>query len=174
LSRRISRPVRRGLPLLFTVAAALLAGCSAPPDPNVTFYAAGQAATVGPARYCDIEVANCRANPRAAAVLQVPPGKPLQISVPAEVSAAPWQIVFRYHDNTGQRQEERTAVFAPSEPRFAYTLRLPNPTDELETAEVQQFGVSLTSPQSGDPSTAGFDFVIRGSWVLSVDNHPTP
>lgn len=170
-AHRFSRAYRRGLVGLLVVATVLLTGCTAP-EPEVTFYADRTASRVGPTQYCDAEINNCAAHPTAAAVLRVPPGKALQISVPSEVAGAPWQLAFRYRDQTGREQDERTKVFSPAEKQLSYVLRLPNPADQLETAEVQEFGVGLLAPQSGDPSSGGFDFVIRGTWVLSVDDRP--
>lgn len=171
--RRFSRSTRHGLLGSLVVATVLLTGCTAP-DPEITFYADRAAARVGPAQYCDAEITSCAAHPQAVAVLRVPPGRPVQISVPGEVAAAPWQVAFRYRDQAGQEQEERSKVFSPAERQLSYVLRLPNPADQLETAEIQEFGVGLLSPQAGDPAGSGFQFVIRGTWVLSVDDRARP
>lgn len=154
-------------------ATVVLTGCTAP-DPEVTFYADRAAARIGPAQYCDAEISNCAAHPQAAAVLRVPPGRQLQISVPSEIASTPWQLAFRYRDQAGHEQDERSPVFSPKQKQLSYVLRLPNPADQLETAEVQQFGVGLFAPQAGDPAGSGFQFVIRGTWVLSVDDRPQP
>jgi hypothetical protein len=56
----------------------------------------------------------------------------------------------------------RSEVFAAGR-RDSYTLQLPAGA-QLETAEVQQFGVPVRSG-------GGVEFLVRGTWVLSVD-HP--
>ncbi|MFB9908876.1 DUF2771 family protein [Allokutzneria oryzae] len=157
--------MRRGLALLLAAAGATLAGCAAPTPPNVTFYAAGKTAVTGPAQHCDVLVENCTADTEAHAVLRVPPGKPLQISVDSHIGETPWQVVFRYRDAAGTPIEGRSAVFFGESQRLAYTLRLPTDTAQLETVEIQQFGGVLAARQDG-----GVDFVTRGTWVLSVDD----
>lgn len=147
-------------PLMVT--AALLAGCGFDEAPEVTFSAGGASVTAGPAQYCDVEVTDCRADPEAIASLRVPPGTPLQVSVPGSVSEAPWQVVFRYRPGPGGAPVQgRSEVFAAGQ-RDSYTLQLPAGA-QLETAEVQQFGVPVRAG-------GGIDFLVRGTWVLSVDD----
>lgn len=143
------------------LAALGVAGCAAPPHPEVTFYSAGQAVRTGPTQYCDHQGDQCGADPRAGAVLRVPAGKPVQISVPGEVGDAAWQVVFRYREPGGAEQEARSSVFAPGD-RLAYTLVLPHAGDRLETAEVQRFGGLAAGPD-------GLEYLIGATWVLSVD-----
>ncbi|HEU0128616.1 MAG TPA: DUF2771 family protein, partial [Pseudonocardiaceae bacterium] len=85
---------------LLTTAA--LAGCGQPPAPEVTFSVDGRSAQTGPLRYCDVELTECEADDSAVAVLSVPPGHPVQISVPESVAEAPWQVVFRYRKDGAQ------------------------------------------------------------------------
>jgi hypothetical protein len=139
-----------------------VAGCAAPPHPEVTFYAAGTAARTGPAQYCDRQDNQCGADPRAGAVLRVPAGRPVQISVPSEVGNAAWQVVFRYREPNGAEQQARSSVFAPGD-RLAYTLVLPQAADRLETAEVQRFGGLAAGPD-------GLEYLVGATWVLSVDD----
>jgi hypothetical protein len=142
------------------LAALVVAGCAAPPHPEVTFYAAGTTARTGPAQYCDRQENQCGTDPRAGAVLRVPAGRPLQISVPSDVGDAAWQVVFRYREPGGAEQEARSAVFAPGD-RLAYTLTLPAAGDRLETAEVQRFGGVAAGPD-------GLEYLIGATWVLSA------
>ncbi len=144
------------------VTAALLAGCGSDRAPEVSFSAGGVSVTAGPAQYCDVEVTDCRADPEAGAVLRVPPGTPLEVSVPDSVSGAPWQVVFRYRPGPdGAPVHARSEVFAAGQ-RDSYTLQLPAEA-QLETAEVQQFGAPMRAG-------GGIEFLVRGTWVLSVDD----
>ncbi|MCP2259521.1 Protein of unknown function (DUF2771) [Streptoalloteichus tenebrarius] len=149
---------------MLAAAGLAVAGCSAPPKPEVTFYAAGHSVAVRPTQHCDENVENCSADPDAAAVLRVPAGRPLQISVDDGVAATPWQVVFRYRVPGGERVDGRSEVFAPDK-QFAYTLRLPEEGAQLETVEVHQFGAVLFQRVDG-----GIDFPTRATWVLSVDD----
>lgn len=155
--------MHRGLkPLAATpLVAAALAGCSAPADPQVTFYSHGSSAEVEPARYCDATGANCSKPPATpAGALHVPEGAPLQISVPGEVSSTPWQVAYVYRGKNGEELGGRGPVFTPDE-RHSYTLRVPPDGVRLEHVEVQQYSAVLTAGADG-----GVDFGISGSWVL--------
>lgn len=142
--------------------ALLLAGCGSAP-PSVEFGSAAGTVQAGPAQYCDIAVTECQNRPQAAVRLVVPAGQPLRITVPEEVAAGPWHVVFAYRGDDGGQVDARSPVFAPNQ-RRDYTLLLPTPTDQLLTAQVQQFGgAAPTTGPDGEMS-----FPIRGSWVLST------
>jgi len=145
----------------------VLAGCAAAPtNPEVTFYADGEAINVRPSQYCDLRSENCDVDPDAVGVLRVRPGKPVQISVPGDLADTAWSVKFTYRDAQGRPQEPlRSKLFTSREPRFAYTLVLPGPDDQLESVEVQQYGARIEAGTAG-----AFDFVARGTWVLSVDD----
>ncbi|GAA2673265.1 MULTISPECIES: DUF2771 family protein [Actinosynnema] len=152
--------VLTALPLL------LATGCGAPPHPEVTFHADGRTIVVSPTQYCDLDSENCDVDPAAAGVLRVRPGKVVQISVPAQLADSVWAVAFTYRDAAGVTQEPmRSKVFTPNKPQHAYTLQLPNDTDQLESVEVQQLGTRIEGS-----TTAAVDFVARGTWVLSVDD----
>jgi hypothetical protein len=145
------------------IAALVVAGCSEPPPPQVTF-AAGTASVVArPTQACDLKFTQCHNDPEAPVKLAVPPGTPLQVTVPQDVAQTPWQIVFTYRDATGAQQDQRTRVF-PAGERSEYTLELPEPADRLIVAQVQQYG----PPPQADPATGEFQFPIRTSWVLTA------
>ncbi|MFD0918950.1 DUF2771 domain-containing protein [Saccharopolyspora rosea] len=157
--------MRRGWkPLLVTAAAGVvLAGCSTPSEPQVTFYSHGHSVTVQPAQYCDPTGQKCSPPPaKPAGELRVPDRQPLQISVPGEVADAPWQVVFLYRGINGQQLDSRSPVFRPGE-RYAYTLDTPPDGTHLEHVEVQRFSAILTPGTEG-----GVEFGIGGSWVLDV------
>ena len=153
------------------LAGAMLAGATAcsgnsgdpGPPPEVTFAAAGSTVIARPTQLCDVQVQNCTADPNAAVVLRVPPGQPVQISVPKAIGETPWLVVFGYRTAAGERVNARSDLFASNE-RESYTLTLPRPDDQLETAEVQQISGTFV------PGEQGVDFPARGTWVLSVDD----
>jgi Protein of unknown function (DUF2771) len=142
---------------------ALVTACGDDEPPMVTFAAAGSSVTAGPTQRCDVQVSTCTAAPAAAVVLRVPPGQPVQISVPKQISETPWLVVFGYRTAGGEHVNARSDVFASNE-RQAYMLILPAADDQLETVEVQQLGGTLI------PGKEGVDFPTRGTWVLSVDD----
>ncbi|MGH4014422.1 MAG: DUF2771 family protein [Pseudonocardiaceae bacterium] len=141
------------------LATIVLTGCGASAAPEVTFSVAGRSAQTGPIRYCDIELTECEQNDSAVAVLGVPAGQPVQISVPDSVAETPWQVVFRYRKDSEQAGG-RSAVFTPGTQQ-EYILQVPE-GGTLETLEVQQYG----APElvDGEPS-----FPIRAAWVLAVE-----
>jgi uncharacterized protein DUF2771 len=143
---------------------ALVAGCTGEqPPPQVTFASGTATAVARPAQYCDLHLTDCSADAAAPVVLAVPPGTPLQITVPPEIAETPWQVVFSYADPAGANVDERSPVFAPDE-RSDWTLELDTPTDRLLTAEVQQYG----PPPQANPQTGEIEFPIRASWVLTA------
>lgn len=143
--------------------ASLLASCGSGGPPAVEFRSPAGSVRTGPAQYCDVKVTSCENHRDAVVKLVVPPGQPLSITVPRELAAAPWQVVFGYRSANGQRVDGRSPVFAPNQ-RTDYQLVLPHPSDQLLTAQVQQFGgASPISEPNGEIS-----FPIRGSWVLTT------
>lgn len=143
------------------LAAGGAAGCSADP-PQVTFAAGAATVDARPARYCDVKLTDCADDPAAPVRLAVPVGTPLRVAVPDEVAQAPWTVVFRYRDAAGKEDQARSPVLAKQE--RDYTLNLFAPTDQLLTAEVQQFGPApRIDEQSGE-----VEFPVRGSWVLDA------
>ncbi|WP_158848459.1 DUF2771 family protein [Saccharothrix deserti] len=142
----------------------LTTACAAPAPPEVTFYANGRTINLTPVDDCDLDVENCRKDPQAEGTLRVPPGKPVQISVPGEVAESAWGVKFRYVDANGVEQEPgRGEVFTVRDPKYAYTLVLPNPDDRLLWIEVHQLSRRIES--SG---TSAFDFVARRVWAVDV------
>jgi hypothetical protein len=160
--------VRRAL--LLIVLALLPVACGSAPapgpqgPPQVTFAAAGQSATARPTQYCNVEFSDCRNDAEAPVSLRVPPGVPVQVSVPKEVSSTPWLIVFTTVANDGTRTDGRTPLFTPATPTDTYELTLPQPTDRLLTAQVQQLG----APPQANADNGGIDFPARATWVLTT------
>ncbi|MHA6802199.1 DUF2771 family protein [Salinifilum ghardaiensis] len=149
-------------PLLATAVVVLAAGCGAPGKPEVTFYSHGESVAAAPTQHCEPRGGDCSSDPEAAEQLRVPPGEPVQISVPQEVAEAPWQVAFVYRGTDGAEVDQRSPVFAPGE-RHAYTLRLPPGAAQLEHVEVQRYSAVLAPGAEG-----GVNFVIGGAWVVDA------
>ena len=155
--------MRRVLAVLAGSALLLLAGCGSDADPTVTWKAGEATQTVGPSQFCDIRMKDCHDDPAAQAGLAVPTGSPVEVTVPEEISEAPWSVVFAYTDQDGQQASGRSPVFAPKAQQ-SYTLTLPDPRDTLITAQVQLLGAAPVA----NPSTGELDYPARGTWVLVV------
>jgi Protein of unknown function (DUF2771) len=150
--------------LLPVLAAALaVAGCGGSAPPDVTFAAGAANIVAKPTQYCDIDLTNCSSDASAPVELTVPPGTPLQITVPDAIASTPWQVVFSYRDGAGAQTDGRSPVF-PVNAQQTYSLQLPGPTDRLLGAQVQQYG----PPPQFNEGTGELEFPIRASWVLTA------
>ncbi|MEU5840714.1 DUF2771 domain-containing protein [Rhodococcus sp. NPDC047139] len=114
-----------------------------PTLPTITAYARGEAATIGPAQYCNLYLEDCMEN--QIGELDVPAGYPLQLSLPQEISGAPWRIITVYGDTrTGQTYVDgqmfeagaRRALTVPSAP----DLQLLGVEIQLPSAVVDEAG----------------------------------
>ncbi len=153
--------IHRLLPVL--IAALAVAGCSGTAPPQVTFGAGTATVVARPTQYCDVKLADCTSDAGAPVELTVPPGTPLQITVPDDIASTPWQVVFTYRDPAGAQTDGRSPVFAVNA-QHTYALELPDGSDRLLGAQVQQYG----PPPQLDPESGELQFPIRASWVLSA------
>lgn len=145
--------------LITAVACALLAGCSAtPPQPDVTFYADGNAVRATPQILCDIAERTCDENPDALVGLKIRPGKIVQVSVSSDIAEEPWGVLFSYLDRDGKRVDASSRVFLPANKKHAYTLELPDSADQLLFAAVQKLAV-----------VNGDQLLRVGQWVMQVN-----
>ena len=149
--------------LALAAVALLAAGCGTEAPPEVTFTAAGTTVTARPSQYCDLRLTDCTDDAAASVQLAVPAGTPLQVAVPDGVAEAPWHVVFSYRNAAGEQVDARSPLF-PATQQHDYMLTLPEPTDRLVTAQVQQFG---PAPQVNE-DTGEIEFPVRGSWVLNT------
>ena len=149
--------------LLALVVAGALTGCGGSAPPDVTFAVGPATAVAKPTQYCDLNLTDCTSDAAAPVQLAVPPGTPLQITVPDAVASTPWQVVFSYRDGTGAQTDGRSPVFAVNA-QHGYSLALPGATDRLLTAQVQQYG----PPPQANAETGELEFPIRASWVLTA------
>jgi len=148
--------------VLLCASAALLAGCGSGAPPEVTFAAGAASVVAKPTQYCDLKLQDCQSDANAPVRLAVPAGTALKVSVPAEISSTPWQVVFTYRSANGSQTDGRSPVLTPDQHRD-YTLQLPAPTDALVPAEVQQYG----PPPQANTETGEIEFPIRATWVLT-------
>ena len=139
--------------LAVVVVALGLSACGSPPVPTITFFADRESVVSRPVLYCPLDFKNC--DPAGtAADLAVPPGRPLQISLPPEIADAPWRLITIYVDGAG-KQQSRDRFYKPGE-RLAVTLRL-GPGELLQGVEIQL--PSGATDQDGNP-------VARAAWAL--------
>ncbi|MGQ0837008.1 DUF2771 family protein [Actinokineospora sp.] len=150
--------MRRALIAVLACAVVGLAGCAAPPPPEVTFFADGETARTAPQVFCEIGATACLRNDDAAAELRIRKGRPVQVSVPSDVAQSPWGVVFSYLDRDGQRVDASSRIIFPRENQLAYTLRLPDNAERLLFAGVQKLAVA-----NGD------QLLVSGYWMLKVN-----
>ncbi len=155
----VTAPRRRAAVLGAAALAASVTACSAQSLPEITYYSAGDTAVAGPVVLCSLDFTTC-APPGSSAELDVPPGDPLQLSLPSEIFGAPWRLITVYLDDTGA-QRTREAYYRADE-RLAVTVR-------LGTGELLQ-GVEVQLP-SGATDADG-NPVARAAW--SLQNTYTP
>jgi Protein of unknown function (DUF2771) len=137
----MKRPAVALLTALVVVAAAgagigawLLARHRGPVHPQISAYTHGQLSRVGPYFYCDVlNLNNCQ-TPQTQGVLTVNDRDPVQLSVPAEIGAAPWRLLLVYD----APDATTTAVFRPKA-KLAVTI----PTVDPARGPLRGFTVQL-------------------------------
>lgn len=135
----------------------MVAGCSAPQPPEVTFSASGTTIRLSPSPRCNSSTEECDAT----GTLPVPGGRPLSISVPGQVADAPWLVVFRYRAADGSERKLRTSVFRAGE-KYAHTVTAPTAGDQLVHVEVQRIAnIVLGADQQ-------LAFTADASWSLDI------
>lgn len=100
--------------------------------PTLTAYANGKAVEVEPTRYCSIKLEHCQDHRQT--ILLVPRGDVLQVSLPAEIADAPWNLVLEYITQDGVIYHEQVQHF--SGPRMS-SFTIPT-KDQLVLIELQQ------------------------------------
>lgn len=160
--------MRRFVVALLAGGALTLAGCSAPPNPEITFFADGESVQAEPLSYCDAQLKSCDTAGKPAH-LTIRPGTPLQISLPAAVSGTPWALNVQYLDEGGTPQL-RQQVFTDGT-QHAYTVESA-PHEQLVVVEVQQIGAAYAADAQGNPivdENGNPQLVARGVWSLQVE-----
>ncbi|RLK59688.1 MULTISPECIES: DUF2771 family protein [Actinokineospora] len=128
--------MRRAITATLAVATAVLAGCSAPPPPDVTFYTDGESVVASPMGLCEVGKDTCLQDEDAVVTLPTRKGQPVQISVSSQVANSPWGVVFSYVDRAGQQQAASSRLI--SDGSLAYTLVPPPDAELLIYVEVQK------------------------------------
>jgi len=152
---------------LLVVVLLVLAGCSSapepsPPPPKVDFLIAGKKTVAEPFLYCDVKVENCKRDNTAMLELPVPPGTPVRVTVPKDVSDTPWSVVIQYKTAAGEQKAPVTvATFAPGK-ETSFDALPPGTGDQLQTVEVKQAGGVLVKGEAGPEA------VTRAAWSLQV------
>ncbi|EOM77855.1 DUF2771 domain-containing protein [Rhodococcus rhodnii] len=130
-----------------TVMVVLIRGSDSEPA-RITAYTHGTTSEVAPYVYCGIYLDECVGDEEST-FLDVPPGMPLQLSLPSEISDAPWLLIAAYMapDGTGiaapssYAAGEAAAVTVPSSEEFpliGVEIRLPSAViDENENPQAR-------------------------------------
>lgn len=149
LQARTKKTIALLVVVLLVVAAGLaavvwkLVDSAEPTPPTVTAFAHGTTVTAEPTQHCNIYLEDCVEHPIT--MLDVPAGYPLQLSLPAEISDAPWRLIAVYGDlQTGQtfldgvmfESGAQRAVTVPSDP----TVQLLGVEIQLPSAVVDEAG----------------------------------
>ncbi|AOW94987.1 hypothetical protein BFN03_13900 [Rhodococcus sp. WMMA185] len=111
--------------------------------PEITAFAHDRTERVSPLAYCNLYLEDCQSF--GVTELDVPPGYPLQLSLPPEIVDAPWRIFALYQDPSGApvilqqayRAGEKRAVTVPS----SEELQLAGVEIQLPSAVVDQEGL---------------------------------
>jgi hypothetical protein len=132
-----------------------LVDSAAPKLPTVTAFAHGTSVTVEPTQHCNLYLEDCVENPLG--MLEVPAGFPLQLSLPTEISDAPWRLIVVYGDpKTGQTFVDGR-LFAPGEQR-AVTV----PSDPA----IQLLGVEIQLPSAVQDETGAA--IAHAVWAIQT------
>ncbi|WP_187776399.1 DUF2771 domain-containing protein [Antrihabitans cavernicola] len=116
-----------------------------PKQPSVIAYSHGKSIDVKPLEYCSVTLQDCTQGPIAQ--LEVPGTDPLQLSLPDDISAAPWRLVMIFEKPDGTlvpqeryfKKDEVAAVTVQSEE--SPKLRLNGVEIQLPSAVVDENGL---------------------------------
>ncbi|MBM7771598.1 hypothetical protein JOD54_001802 [Actinokineospora baliensis] len=130
--------MRRAITATLAGATIVLAGCSAPPPPDVTFYTDGSSVNAGPIWLCEVGKEKCLQDLHAVATLPTRKGQTVQISVSSGVADSPWGVVFSYIDKDGKQMAASSTLITKD---LSYTLTPPPEAERLVYVEVQKLQV---------------------------------
>jgi hypothetical protein len=145
------------------VAAWLLTRHAGSQYPEISAFSHGQLVRVGPYMYCNVLNLNDCQNSGTQGVLALNHRDPIQLSVPAAISEAPWRLILAYEDP----DKDNVVTYAPGS-RLAVTI----PT-------VDPFRGRLTGLAVQLPTLVDVDGDLRelphAEWsVRAVWNRPPP
>ncbi|MFC8047617.1 DUF2771 domain-containing protein [Nocardia sp. NPDC057353] len=139
---------------------ALLIRDAEPKDPAVTAYAHGRTVTVAPFLYCSVRMENCRYGETVE--LEVPPGYPLQLSLPPAIAEAPWLAQLIYERPDGEQVDRLMTHDEFGEETLALTLES-NPEPNLRLV-----GVELQLPILARDETGREFYVPHAAWSINT------
>jgi hypothetical protein len=128
--------------------------------PTITAFADGTTVTVEPYLYCPVEAPLCDPD-GASANLPVRAGRPLQLSLPSEITSAPWIVAAVYSDGGGTVVETDT-------------LYLPDQKLGLTVPPVDEDGRKLLGVEIRLPSgvisteTAQEEIISHAIWSIAT------
>lgn len=129
--------------------------------PTITAFADGKAVTVEPYLYCPVEAPLCE-NDGSSASVPVREGYPLQLSLPSEITSAPWILAAVYSDDAGADVVETDSLYLPDQ---KLSLTVP-PVDADGRALL---GVEIRLP-SGiiDTDTQQEEIISHAIWSIAT------
>ncbi|WP_054816493.1 DUF2771 domain-containing protein [Nocardia arizonensis] len=155
--------------------------------PELTAYAHGRTVDVAPFAYCAVNMRDCAVLPASAADaadtvfeqlpcapdapecqrgrtvdLAVPPGYPLQLSLPKRVADAPWIARVVYVTEKGDRVDEVISRNDYPEGSYAVTI------DSRPVPELRLVGVELQLPILARDQTGREIYVPHAAWSIST------
>lgn len=138
---------------LAAVVTALVRGADEKP-PQITAFAGGKSVEVAPTQYCNLYLEDCVENP--VAELSVPRGKPMQISLPGDISNGLWRVVMVYQLDDGTVAFDEK-YHSPGE-SLAITVETPDGM-QLAGIEIQQ--PSAVVNEQGQP-------LVHATWAINT------
>ena len=131
------------------VGAWLLVRQTGPRQPEISAYSHGHLTRVGPYLYCNVLNLNECQTPQTQGQLPFNEDYPVQLSVPAAISRAPWRLLQVYEDPANTT----TTMFRPGT-RFAVTIPSVDPQrGRLTGIVVQLLTVVVDDSQLNDITT---------------------
>ncbi|MDJ0393800.1 DUF2771 family protein [Rhodococcus sp. G-MC3] len=128
--------------------------------PAITAFADGNTVVVEPYLYCPVETPLCDSDGSSARV-PVREGHPLQLSLPNEVTSAPWILAAVYADNSGGAVESDT-LFLPDE---RVSLTIPPVDDDGRDL----LGVEIRLPSGViDSDTQQEEIISHAIWSIAT------
>lgn len=128
--------------------------------PTITAFADGRSVTVEPYLYCPVNEPLCE-NDGASSSVPVREGYPLQLSLPGEITSAPWIVAAVYADDSGNVVETDT-LYLPDE-KLGLTVA---PTDDDGR---KLLGVEIRLPSGViDTDTLQEEIISHAIWSIAT------
>ncbi|ONM50391.1 DUF2771 domain-containing protein [Nocardia donostiensis] len=128
-------------------------------DPEITAYAHGTTVTVPPFMYCTVRMEDCRYGETVS--LDVPAGYPLQLSLPTQISGAPWLIQQVYELPSGEEVAEMSG-HAEFDGARAITI------DSQPEPDLRLVGVEIQLPILARDETGREFYVPHAVWSIKT------